>query len=119
MSKVESQLKESLVSEELFSMYHSLLEKASRELPKLDGELVMNMLTYQSKYATPSVRLYITFKPSIVPAIKKKELFEKTGRSAEIRHGNLFVIDPFITLQGLEELSKDKDIEKIEGTIIP
>ena len=121
MSTIETHLKTRLVSEELISTYRSILEKTHRELPKIELELVVSMLRYQTKYPDkpPWARLEISYNPSIEPTSKKEELFEKTGRCAEIRHGNLFVIDAFITLQNLEELARDKDIKYIEGTIIP
>lgn len=121
MSKIETELKGRPVSVELMSAYRSLLEKAGRELSKIELELVMSMLRYRTKYPnrTPWVRLEIIFNSSIEPTVKKEELFEKTGRCAEIRHGNLFIIDPFITLENLEELARDKDIEYITGEIIP
>lgn len=120
MSKTEARSKMVTISTELISTYNSILEKASRELPKIDRELVMNVLRYQTKWAkTPWVRLEITFKPSIDAMVKKHELFRKTGRYAEIRHRHVFVIDYYMTLQDLEELASDKDVEYIKGEIIP
>lgn len=121
MSTMEVQSKTKSVSVELISMYRSILEKARRELSKIELDLVMSMLRYQTKYPdkAPWARFEITFNPSIEPGVKKEELFEKIGRCAEIRHGNLFVIDAFITLEKLEEIARDKDIEHIEGTIVP
>jgi hypothetical protein len=121
MNTLETPVKTRLASVELISAYQSILEKTRRELPKIEPELVISMLRYQTRFPdkTPWARLEIVFDPSIEPSVKKEELFGKTGRCAEIRHGNIFVIDAFITLQNLEELARDEKIQHIEGTIVP
>ncbi|MFQ5970299.1 MAG: hypothetical protein ACE5J2_07395 [Nitrososphaerales archaeon] len=121
MNKIVTQLKSTSVAVELMSAYRSLYEEAGKELSKIDLELVMSMLRYQTKYPekTPWVRLEIIFHPSVDQTVKKDELFEKTGSSADIRDGNIFIVDHFVTLQNLEELARDEEIEYIKGEVMP
>src|SRR3990172_10046452 len=121
MSNTQTQLKGKSVHAELISAYLSLLEKTKKELPNVDPELVINLLRYQTKYPAniPWVRLEIAFKPSIEPGAKKAKLLEKTGRCAEIRHGNVFVIDHSMTLKDVEEFARDDDVEYIIGDVPP
>jgi hypothetical protein len=87
----------------------------------VDPELVINLLRYQTNYpqSIPWIRLEITFKPSTEPKVKKDKLMEKTGRCAEIRHGNVLVIDHSMTLRDIEEIASDDDVAYIVGNVPP
>jgi hypothetical protein len=120
MSNTETIFTSKSVATELTNAYHSILEKARKELPKIDPELVVNLLIYETKYPekAPLVRFEIVCKPSVEPNVKKAELFEKTGRCAEIRHGHVFVLDHYLTLRNFEEIARDEAIEYISGDVL-
>ncbi|MFY3739990.1 MAG: hypothetical protein HMLIMOIP_000415 [Candidatus Nitrosomirales archaeon] len=121
MSSTKTQLTSRSVHAELMNAYRDLLEKIKKDLPNVDPEPVINLLRYQTNYPEniPWIRLEITYKPSTEPKAKKDKLIEKTGRCAEIRHGNVLVIDHSMTLKDLEEIARDDDVEYIVADVPP
>ena len=65
MNTLERSIRTKLASVELISAYQSILEKIRRELPKIEPELVISMLRYQTRFLdkTPWARLEIVFDP--------------------------------------------------------
>jgi len=117
--EIRTELESKSKSSTLLEMYYTLIRNAGEYLSKIDTKLVMEIIKYHTTNPNkiPCVRLEITFKSGINFSKKEEDLYKKTGRCAEIWDGNLFVIDPRITLQELEHLARDTDIEHITGEI--
>lgn len=117
--EIRTELESKSTCNALLEMYYTLVGNASKYLSKIDTKLVIEMIRYHTgdPNKIPCIRLEISFKPDINFSKKKDDLYKKTGRCAEIWDGNFFVIDPRITLQELEDLAQDTDIEHITGEI--
>jgi hypothetical protein len=96
-------------------------EKAINEcLPKVDKKLITELLVLMKKDPAPMYTLEVFLKTNKNLERIKDELARKTGVAASfLENGTHMVAAHRITIQMLEEISQQDDVEEIKGTHIP
>jgi|GEM_PF-5420623 len=108
-----------LKSTRITDVYLSLLETISRELPRIDADLVIKVLIHIHKYKErPRIRLEIIYAKDVDASDKKEDVYARIERWGEVREGHILIIDGYFKLEDIEELAQDKQIEMIRGEII-
>lgn len=99
----------------LETQYDSLLSQLVKKLGKIDLKLATDVMYYERKFTDvePKVELDIHYRPGTNIDKKKYELEARFMVAREGGHGLRIV--GLATLNDLVELSKDPDIEKIDG----
>ncbi len=89
-------------------------------LPKVDKKLITELLVLMKKDPAPMYTLEVFLKTNKNLDRIKEALARKTGVSASfLENGTHMVAAHRITLQMLDEISKQDDVEEIKGTHIP
>ncbi len=118
MTEVQAQY--SSKSQRVLGAYRSFVDEIRAELPKIDVDLVLNMLrlNYKFKEERPRLHLEIIYAKNINANDKKDELLARMGRAGEVRDNHILIIDGYFTLQDVEALARDNQIQVIKGEII-
>ncbi len=117
---MEGQVQIDSKSDQIIKAHQSLVQTIRTELPKVDSRLVLDMLMHEYIFheEQPKIRLEIVYAESVNSREKKKGIYARTGRVAEIRDEYILIIDGYFTLQDIENFAKDDEIEMIKGGII-
>ncbi len=117
MTEVQAQY--SSKSQRVLDAFRSFVDEIRAELPKIDMGLVLDMLmlNYKFKQERPRVRLEIIYAENINSGDKKDKLLARTGCAAEVRDNHILIIDNYFTLQDVEALARDDQIQAIKGEI--
>ena len=104
----------------LYYTYRSFINTIHAEVPKIDVDLVLELLrlNYKYKQERPRIRLEIIYTENINAREKKEEIYAKTKRVAEIRDHHILIIDGYFRLQDIDELARDNQIQAIKGSTI-
>ena len=104
----------------LYDVYRSFIDTIHVEAPKIDVDLVLELLrlNYKYKQERSRIRLEIIYTENINAQEKKEEIYVKTKRVAEVRDHHILIIDGYFRLQDIEELSRDNQIQAIKGSTI-
>lgn len=104
----------------LYDACRSFIDTIRAEVPKIDVDLVLELLrlNYKYKQERPRTRLEIIYTENINAQEKKEEIYARTKRVAEIRDHHILIIDGYFRLHDIEELSRDNQIQAIKGSII-
>lgn len=104
---------------ELRLQYQRLRETYRKILPKVDPELIDNLLSREQQ-EDPDTRTMYTFevftREGVDTAMARWYIFEKTGMMPAIYdHGTHFVTNQKLTLQILKEISDSDDVIEATG----
>lgn len=116
----ELQIRSESKPSRLYDVYRTFINTIHAEVPKIDVDLVLELLrlNYKYKQERPRIRLEIIYTENINAQEKKEEIYAKTERVAEIREHHILIIDGYFRLQDIEELARDNQIQAIRGIII-
>ncbi|MDE1830045.1 MAG: hypothetical protein KGI25_06965 [Thaumarchaeota archaeon] len=99
--------------------YDEFLKDIENKLQKIEPTLAMQAMYYERKFTDvePHGEIVVEYKEGIDLGKKRFELGQKYGfEMAEKEHHRLEVVG-LMTLGTIYEISKDKDVEKIKGTV--
>ncbi len=118
MTEVQAQY--SSKSQRVLDAYRSFVDEIRAELPKIDVDLVLDMLRLNRKFKEerPRLRLEIIYAKNINANDKKDEILARTGSIGEVRDNHILIIDSYFTLQDVEALARDDQIQAIKGEIV-
>ena len=103
---------------ELKKRFEELQSKYQVYLPKVDPDLIHDLLTRQQEnpQVTPMYMLEVFTKPGIDSQAARNYIFEKTGMvSAVYDHGTHYVTNQKLTLETLKEISNSEDVLEVAG----
>jgi hypothetical protein len=66
----------------------------------------------------PRLRLEIIYEPNIDVQRKKAMILASTGKAVEVREDHVIILDAYLTLQRLEELTRDEQIRTVRGEFL-
>lgn len=109
------------MSEEVVDSYKSLLSKVDKNLSKVQLRFLLELMSHQLAHPeqVPTLHLELFYHKGIDVTAKVKELSNKLDRvPAVYDNGTHFVIEPRLTLAGIEEFVRDSDVEFITGDVV-
>ena len=104
----------------LYDAYRFFINTIYAEVPKIDVDLVLELLrlNYKYKQERSRVRLEIIYTENINTQEKKEEIYSRTKRVADVRDHHILIIDGYFRLQDIEELARDNQIQAIKGSAV-
>ncbi len=109
------------MSQEVIGSYKNLLSSVDKHLSKVQLRFLFELMSHQLTHPeqVPTLRLELLYRKGIDVETKVRELSEKLDRVPQVYDsGTHFVIEPRLTLQGIEEIARDDDIEFITGDVL-
>lgn len=109
------------MSEEVIDSYKTLLNKVDKNLSKVQLKFLFELMSHQLSHPkqVPTLHLELLYRKGIDVEAKVRELSNKLDRvPAVYDNGTHFIIEPRLTLQGVEEIARDNDVEFITGDVI-
>ncbi len=100
--------------------YDEFLSSISQTVGNVDVNLMIKIMYLEKKLpdVSPKVELNIEYKSGIDPINKQEKIRKKYGFLTQTRMNGLFAVGQ-ISIDMIEEISKDEDIEHISGTATP
>ena len=105
---------------ELAAAYSSFVDRVRTELPKIDTDFGIKLIMHNHKYPKmkPRLRLEIIYEPNINVQRKKEIILARTGKAVEVRENHILILDAFLALQDVEELTRDEQIRTVRGEFL-
>ncbi len=102
------------------SQYDEFLSSIGQTIANVDVNLMMKIMYLERKLpdVSPRVELHIEYKSGVEPMKKQEKIRKKYGFQTQTSINGLTVVG-LISIDLIEEISKDQDIKHISGTATP